>query len=109
MKKTIIAVGLATALAATGFAGSAAAGPYYWHHHHHYRYDPGPAIVAGTIFGMIGAALADDGYYGHPYDGYGGPRSHVAWCEWRYRTYNPATDMFYARPGVQEYCRSPYD
>ncbi len=111
MKKSIIAAGLATALAATSFAGNAMADPYYWHHHHHRDYDPGPAIVAGTIFGMIGAALANSYHrpnYG-PYNGYAGPRSHTAWCEWRYRTYNPATDKFYAEPGVQEYCHSPYD
>ncbi len=108
MRKSIIAAGLATALAATSFAGSASAAPYYWHRDHHHRhYDPGPAIVAGAIFGMMGAALANS--YHQPYYGYGGPRSHTAWCEWRYKTYNPATDMFYARPGAQEYCHSPYD
>ena len=96
MRKAIIATGLATALAATSFAGSAMAGPhygyrgtaYFWssgpHHrrhdyrpyyvyHRHYRpyyggyygygYDPGPAIIAGAIFGMIGTALAHQGYH----------------------------------------------
>ena len=106
MKKSIIAAGLATVLAATSFAGSAMAGgpgPYYWYgngpnywsgshhwymyhprpvygyyHYSHrpnyypyypgyygYSYDPGPAIVAGAIFGMIGAALAHQGHYRH--------------------------------------------
>ncbi len=120
MKKSIIAAGLATVLAATSFAGSATADPFgrypprqpqptyhHYRHHHHRDFDPGPAIVAGAVFGMIGAALADS--YQQPYYGYAGPRSHTAWCEWRYKTYNPATDLFYARPGVQEYCHSPYD
>jgi H+/Cl- antiporter ClcA len=106
---SIIAAGLATALAATSFAGSAMARPYrHFHHHHYYHHehsDIGPAIVAGTIFGMIGAALANS--YHHPYDGY--RDAHVRWCADHYRTYNPATNMFYARPGVREYCHSPYD
>lgn len=115
MKKSIIAAGAAVGLAVTSFAGSATAGGYYgryyYPHYHHYDYDPGPAIVAGAMFGMLGAAIANSNrgpYYGYRYSS-GGPRSHVAWCEWRYKTYDPATDMFYARPGVRQYCRSPYD
>jgi hypothetical protein len=30
---------------------------------------------------------------------------HVSRCKARYRTYNPRTDMFYARPGVRRRCR----
>ena len=115
MKKILVS-GLAAIMAATAFVGAAEAGswggyygndPYYHHNHHHYyrHYDPGPAIVAGTIFGMIGSALAN----GPHYNSYAGPSSHTDWCEWRYKTYNPATDQFYAKPGVLQYCHSPYD
>ncbi len=116
LKKSIIAAGLAAALAGAGFADSALARPPgpppgSWSHGHP-RYhrggsDIGPAIVAGTVFGLIGAAIANS--YDRPYYRTGGPRSHVAWCEWRYKTYNPATDTYYARPGVPAYCHSPYD
>ena len=116
MKKSIIAAGLAATLAATSFAGSAMARPGWNHGHpryHHGGGDVGPAIVGGAIAGMLGAAIVNSqGRYDRPYRGYGydrGPRSHTAWCEWRYRTYNPATDMYYARPGVRAYCHSPYD
>ena len=61
------------------------------------------AIAAGVIFGTLGALALSNNY------GYGGPRSHTAWCEWRYKTYNPATDQFYAKPGVLAYCHAPYD
>lgn len=116
MKKSIIVAGLAAALATTSFAGSAMARPDYWYRHHHYRHhhddNIGPAIIAGSIFGLIGGALANN-YYSQPNPYYGRPyygaNAHVRWCEQRYRTYNPATDMFYARPGVKEYCHSPYD
>lgn len=30
---------------------------------------------------------------------------HVRACQQRYRTYNPATDTFIARPGVRQICR----
>lgn len=30
---------------------------------------------------------------------------HVRVCQQRYRTYNPATDTFIARPGVRQICR----
>ena len=34
--------------------------------------------------------------------------AHVAWCQNRYRTYNPATNTYFARPGVPAVCRSPF-
>jgi len=44
-----------------------------------------------------------------PPSGYNGAASdwsrHVAACQARYRTYDPRTDMFFARPGVQARCR----
>jgi hypothetical protein len=34
---------------------------------------------------------------------------HVAWCEGRYRSYNPATDTFIGNSGRHHRCNSPYD
>jgi hypothetical protein len=58
------------------------------------------------------------GYYARPYRAYPiYPRRYaynyqgngnVAWCAARYRTYNPATNMFFVRRGVLAVCRSPY-
>lgn len=31
--------------------------------------------------------------------------AHVRRCKARYHTYNPSTDMFYARPGVKQRCK----
>ena len=66
MKKLIIAAGLATAVATTGFATSASA-----------HEDIGGAIGAGIVFGLIGSAIANSydygpppPYYYHPYYGH---------------------------------------
>ncbi len=117
--RKILASTLAAMVALSAFAGAAEA--KQWKKYHHYKgpppharyypgpyyrpyyYDPGPAIAAGVIFGTLGAMALSNNY------GYGGPRSHTAWCEWRYKTYNPATDQFYAKPGVLAYCHAPYD
>jgi hypothetical protein len=113
MRKSIIAAGLASVIAASSFAGTAMADPYYWHHRQwHHHDDNGGAFAAGAIFGIIGGALAanayHDPYYGYQRPYYGGS-AHTRWCEQRYRTYDPSTDMFYAQPGVRQYCHSPYD
>ncbi len=34
--------------------------------------------------------------------------AHVAWCQARYRTYNPATNTYFIRIGVPAVCNSPY-
>jgi hypothetical protein len=80
-------------------------GPGPWAGNYGRSYDPGPAIIAGTIFGAIGALALNSG--GANY-GYAGPQSHVAWCDWRYQTYNPATNTYFIRPGVPAACHSPY-
>jgi hypothetical protein len=124
--KKILAAALAAAVATTTLVGVAEAQPFGWKgkydNHHVHRgppawqghhgnwgwrrsYDPGPAIIAGSIFGAIGALAAGNAYRG---DYYSGPQSHVAWCESRYRTYNPATDTYFVRPGVPAVCHSPY-
>jgi hypothetical protein len=119
---------MAALVAVTALAGAADAKPKYWKknwdwkkHHPHivhhgprpnfgyyyprpYYYDPGPAIVAGSVLGILGGLALS-----HSYPAYSGPTSHRAWCEWRYKTYNPATDTYFIRPGVPAACHSPYD
>ena len=34
--------------------------------------------------------------------------AHVNWCLNRYRSYNPATDMYFGFDGMHHRCRSPY-
>jgi hypothetical protein len=34
--------------------------------------------------------------------------AHISWCLNRYRSYNPATDMFFGFDGRYHRCRSPY-
>lgn len=74
MKKMLIAAGLATAVATTGFANTASA-----------HNNIGGAIGAGIVFGLIGGAIANSYYYGpppyygygyYPYYGYYYPRPH---------------------------------
>lgn len=36
------------------------------------------------------------------------PWGHVAWCEAKYRSYNPSTDMFLGYDGEYHRCRGPY-
>ena len=94
--------------------------------------DPGAAIA---IFGAIAGAAAlshayhnNYGYYGpRYYGGYYGPppprpyyrhrgykkhyyggNAHVNWCLHRYKTYNPATNTYFRKPGVPAVCHSPY-
>jgi hypothetical protein len=66
-------------------------------------------LVVGAL--VVGAVVAH-----HHYPNYGSHHwappwkyhQHVHWCSKRYRTYNRTTDMFYAKPGVQQRCISPY-
>ncbi len=77
-----------------------------------YRYRP-PVVhrqynnnVAPFFFGLFGMMLARPYYtqrYYYPSD------PHVAWCVAHYKTYNPATNLFFIRRGVQAVCVSPYD
>jgi hypothetical protein len=39
---------------------------------------------------------------------HGGASGHVSWCESRYQTYNPHTNLYYYKPGLQKHCVSPY-
>ena len=52
--------------------------------------------------------------YGYGYYGgagyYGGSKTsrHVAWCQGRYRSYNPRTDTYTGYDGLQHRCNAPY-
>jgi hypothetical protein len=120
MKKTL-SIALAASLAVSAIAVSAApasAHPRYWHNNN------GAAIAAfGAILGFAAIAAASqpryDYDYGYGYYGYGYPpprrygyyrgySPHVSWCLSHYRTYNPATNTYFARAGVPAVCYSPY-
>ena len=80
------------------------------------------AAIAGFAIGALVAPHITQGhvYYGPPpprvyhraprrhfQHGYG-QNAHVQWCSWRYRTYNPYTNLYFYRPGRQRHCISPY-
>jgi hypothetical protein len=124
----LVALGLSAALAVAGLgltADASNAGSRHYNynqpHHHH-----GKGLRFGLSFGnpyYFGVPQ----YYGLPgpfyrpyyrpyvapyaYRPYGYGRTyawgggHVQRCIARYRTYNPATDMYYRRPGVLARCR----
>lgn len=119
MHKLVTAIG-ATALAgvlALTAATPASADAWGWPRSHYYQrvypaypvypgyypgyyprypaYDPGAAIAAGIIGGIFGA-IAGTAIHGS---------SHVARCARAYRTYDPASNTYIARPGVRRACR----
>lgn len=119
MRKALSMV-LAASLAAsviTASAAPAAARDWHWRHH-----DNGSAIaVFGALAGLAAIAAANQNRYDYYYyDSYPPPpppryygyyrgySPHVAWCLSHYRTYNPATNTYFARRGVPAVCYSPY-
>ena len=36
------------------------------------------------------------------------PNAHVRWCVKRYKTYDPATNLYFRSPGVPAFCHSPF-
>ncbi len=119
MKKPLsIALAATIAVSAIGLAATpAAARDRHWHSND----GAAIAIIAG-IAGIAAIAAASQHRYGYDYDygyryGYPPPRPygyyrgyspHVSWCLSHYRTYNPATNTYFARPGVPAVCYSPY-
>lgn len=119
MKKPLsIALAASIAITAIGFAATPASA-----RDRHWRNDDGAAIaIIAGIAGIAAIAAAsqhrDRHYYRdypppppqrYHYSGYyRGYDPHVAWCLNRYRTYNPATNTYFARPGVPAVCYSPY-
>jgi hypothetical protein len=125
-----VSVALAGALALSAIAVSATgASAGNWPHHNnypryqtqHYRpapsYDPGPAIIAGTFFGLALGALAQPypAYPAYPppppaptyyYPAYGDP--HFQWCAATYGNYDSRTDTWTDYRGVPHRCIEPY-
>src|SRR5262249_18747699 len=68
--------------------------------------------LGGFALGYGRGALSGPYYggYDRPYygGGYYSGDAHVQWCLDRYRSYNPRTNTFFVRPGVERVCVSPY-
>lgn len=108
-----------TAGAVTASVGPAAAAPWGWHH----GFGWGGAVAAGVIGGAVAAATSPlwaPGYYDY-YPGYGlydyapGPYvttapviapagGNIAYCEARFRSYNPQTGMYLGFDGHYHPC-----
>ncbi len=103
----------ASALAVT--AGPASAHPPWVNHqnqnwnnnwnHGHWNHGPGWGWGLGGPF-LLGLGVGT--LYSNSYD-YGYGDDHVRWCATHYRTYSPATDTFFIRPGVPARCLAPFD
>jgi hypothetical protein len=70
-------------------------------------------LALGAFTGALLPRLAHPHPYGYPRARYVGtcPPWSQAWynyCTARYRTFNPHTGYFFARPGVQRFCHCPY-
>lgn len=105
MRTKILAGAAALAIAASSIAVTPAQAR--WHHHHGWG-APLAGFAAGAI---IGGALASQGpyyygpgpYYGPPAYAYAPGRS-VAYCESRFKSYNPATGMYLGYDGQYHPC-----
>jgi hypothetical protein len=98
----------AAAAAVTLILAAAPADARSWRHHggHHHRHH-GSAVgagIAGFAAGaLIGGALASQPrYYASP--GYYGGSSAVAYCERRYRSYDPASGTYLGYDGYRHPC-----
>jgi len=111
-----------TACTVLATAAPASAAPWGWHHGWGWRGGGwGGAVAAGVIGGALAAATSPlwaPGYYdyypGYAYGPYGyavapGPviaqgGNSVAYCEQRFRSYNPATGMYLGFDGQYHPC-----
>lgn len=121
MKKTVsIAVAAAIAVSAMAVSAAPAAAAS--------KGDRAAIAIFGAIAGMALSQAYHDRYYGNYYYGYPPPppprpygyygrapgyyggygNAHVDWCLNRYRTYNPATNTYFRKPGVPAVCHSPF-
>ena len=122
----------ALTLSAVGVSASGASADQWKHHHqpqqqHYYQprpsYDPGAAIIAGTVFGLaLGGALASEPAYGYGYyppapppgppppyyPGYYAGDPHFDWCSATYESYNGETDTWTDYRGIVHRCVGPY-
>jgi hypothetical protein len=75
---------------------------YHHHHHHHHHHGFGPGFALGVIGGALGAAP----YYAPPPPPayYDEPDDAVAYCERRYRSYDPRTGTYLGYDGYRHPC-----
>ena len=107
-----------SAALAAGLAVSAPAYAQHWHggHWHHGGWGWGGAALGGFAAGaLVGSALAAPYYYGPGYYAapvYEGPEVYdagpgpdaVAYCEQRYRSYDPASGTYLGYDGIRHPC-----
>ena len=121
--KKIVAFGLCALVAAgamTAVSGSASAKPMWMYqqhppmmfYQHHHRRHPSATFYFSTplLFGFsFGPQLYSYQTYQplYPYQAYS-MNPHVDWCLTHYRTYNPATNLFFVKKGVPAVCVSPF-
>jgi hypothetical protein len=115
MALSLAAVVTATSIATTMTSASAGDRDYGRHRPYimHRQNDNIAPFLFGSIFGSIFGSMLSQPYYSQqPYYGqrytYYRSNPHVEWCLARYKTYNPATNTFFIRRGVQAVCVSPY-
>lgn len=108
--KKIIALGLAAVIAAgaaaTTAAPAVAAQPKVF-----FNFGFGPGFGPGWGPGW-GPGYHPGPFY-QPYYYHARPRmhrvsAHVRWCLNHYRTYNPATNLYFKKKGVPAVCHSPF-
>ena len=100
MRTKILAGLAAAAIAASTLAVTPAQA--YWHHWHHGGWGgPLAGFAAGAIIG--GALAAQRPYYGPPVYAYE-PDGSVAYCEQRFKSYNPSTGLYRGYDGNYHPC-----
>ena len=118
MKKAL-SIALAASLAVSAIAVSAApASAHQWHRHNNAGIAVFGALAGLAVLSTINQGRYYDYDYGYgygygypppPYYGYrthyyGGYSPHVAWCMSHFRSYNPATGIYFRAPGVPARC-----
>jgi BA14K-like protein len=81
-------------------------GHRYKYRHGHYRHYHDGYWYSWPWWLGAGIGIYYGGYYDQPY--YIGTDAHAAWCLRRYRSYNPATDLYLGFDGYYHRCISPY-
>ena len=81
-------------------------GHYGWHHGWHHGGAWGAGFAGFAAGALLGSALAPRPYYyyGGPAYAYEPPPPDVAYCERRFRSYNPATGLYLGYDGRYHPC-----
>jgi hypothetical protein len=108
MRSKILAGIAAITLAASSMLAASPASAQRWHHggwhgggYHHHYHGGGGAFIGGLAAGAIlGGALASRPYYGaYAYDG-----NAIAYCESRFKSYDPASGTYLGYDGYRHPC-----